>query len=142
MIYLFILLIFLLSVSVFAERGEIDGISFSSDFWKVDGHGNHRLKILVEDDSEINEVYVKWRRHDKFPENKGLIIEFEDGSKVEEYYPYLITNDFGKFYFTPSKGKGIYYVYYLPFEFATGREGKPFQKMRFLVEILLRMCYT
>ena len=93
--------------------------------WLPDSLGNHRVVIRVSGTGKIAKVIIPWRRSDNNPENKRIIIE--DGQthkKVLNVKAGHIDRESGAIYFEPVSGKGIYYIYYMPYK-NEGRSNYP-----------------
>ncbi|MBQ7256297.1 MAG: hypothetical protein IJS60_01215 [Abditibacteriota bacterium] len=109
---LFILLILLLSCSCFA-------LPYGIGEWQEKGHGNHRAVVNVTDPSDYNYVYIEWRRRDKNPQDKAIIIENEKGEEITDFYVKTINREYGEIIFMPTEA-GKYYFYYLPYNPGVG----------------------
>jgi len=97
---------------LFAQEISHDG----TGSWDRKELGNHRAVINVLQDSDAVFVHVPWRREDN-PEKKAIIIiDASTGKKVENFYRVTANREYGDFIFYPSTGKGIYYLYYLPYK--------------------------
>jgi hypothetical protein len=78
--------------------------------------GNHRTVVIIEKPSEVVRLNYLWRRHDKNPETRHLmIINKETGEKIENILRLNITNEECDILFGPVEKSGIYYFYYLPY---------------------------
>ena len=93
--------------------------------WEENGHGNHRAVVKVTDTSDYNYLYLEWRRLDKAPEKKAIIIENEKGEEITDFKVVSIDSYATEIVFKP-KEAGLYYFYYLPFKPVKGwRDGMP-----------------
>ncbi len=93
--------------------------------WNTDSLGNHRAVVMVNSDVLVAKVTIVWRRRDDNPQAKRIIVE--DGQthqKVTNVKEENITNFSGDVYFQPVSGKGVYYVYYMPYK-NEGRSNYP-----------------
>ncbi len=93
--------------------------------WNTDSLGNHRAVVMVNNNVPVAKATVIWRRRDDNPQVKRIIVE--DGQthqKVTNVKVDNITNLSGDVYFQPVSGKGIYYVYYMPYK-NEGRSNYP-----------------
>ncbi len=121
-----ILLFFLIAVSEGKQKKEllnsIDSIKYETGNWKHPDYskpftflGNHRFKIRVNGNPDAVFVKIPWRRADKNPQNKRVVIvNVKDNSHITEFFVQEINNEFGNIVFKPHKNSHTYYVYYLP----------------------------
>ncbi len=66
--------------------------------------------------SKIAFAKIEWRRRDKNPEEKNLIVTDSNGTIIKNVKRGEINREFGEIFFEPTNGAGIYYVYYLPYK--------------------------
>ena len=99
---------------LFAQEIAYDG----TGNWDRKELGNHRAVIKVQADSDAVFVHVPWRREDKAEKKAIIIIDASSGKRVENYYRLTANREYGDFLFQPSTGKGVYYLYYMPFKSA------------------------
>jgi hypothetical protein len=102
-------------------------IKYSSctDCWSNDSLGNHRAVVQYSGDAKLAKVVIPWRRRDVDPQNKRIIIQdAQTKQKVLNVKTGMLTREAGEIYFEPVSGKGIYYVYYLPYK-NEGRSNYP-----------------
>lgn len=93
--------------------------------WNADSLGNIRAVIEVKDNTPLARVVIPWRRSDAHPENKRIIIEDAGtGGQITNFRTGLLDNEKGEVYFEPASGKGIYYIYYMPYR-NEGRSNYP-----------------
>lgn len=106
-------MLFVLSLSpLFAQEISYDG----TGNWNEKELGNHRAVIRVMEDADAVFVHVPWRREDD-PEKKNVIItDAASGKQVENLFRVSANREFGDFIFQPATGKGVYYLYYLPYK--------------------------
>jgi hypothetical protein len=77
--------------------------------------GSQRALVQVDQASDAVRVHVAWRRHDRDPEAKRVIVHASaDGSDVADVVPVKLTRIAGDIVFRPSAGVGRYEIYYLP----------------------------
>ncbi|ASW76403.1 hypothetical protein CJF12_07015 [Chryseobacterium piperi] len=84
--------------------------------WDADKLGNQRAILRWEASTKQAKVTIPWRNIRVKPDQKLIIM---DSLTQKQYEPdvYLNTNEEeGSFIFTPVSGKGIYYVYFLPYQ--------------------------
>ncbi len=85
--------------------------------WEADSLGNHRVKIEVTGNEKVVKAIIPWRRRDNHPEMKRIILQ--DGAtnkKIENIKTGTLNREYGEIYFEPTSGKGVYYLYYMPFK--------------------------
>ncbi|KAF5080729.1 hypothetical protein DSECCO2_117400 [anaerobic digester metagenome] len=79
--------------------------------------GNHRTVINIENPGDVVQLNYLWRRHDKNPDSRHLmIINKETGKKIENILRLNVTQEECDILFGPVEKTGIYYFYYLPYE--------------------------
>lgn len=111
-----------------------DGIPFmvADSMWRADMQGNHRAVVQV---SDINgntavKAVLPWRRPDLRPETKKIIVvDAQTGQEIRNVEVSDFSSESGTVIFEPVSGKGLYYIYYLPYKYRKGwgdaRYGKP-----------------
>ena len=78
--------------------------------------GNHRAVVEVSRKAEAVKLYFDWRRHDKNPEKRRLlIVNATTGDSIQNVHRLIINNETCKLVFGPAE-KGNYHFYYLPFK--------------------------
>ncbi|MEP7081120.1 MAG: glycoside hydrolase domain-containing protein, partial [Ginsengibacter sp.] len=93
--------------------------------WNPDSLGNHRVVLQVAGNEKIVKVLIPWRRRDADPQDKRIIIEdAKSKQKVLNVKSGNLNRESGEIYFEPISGKGIYYVYYMPYK-NEGRSNYP-----------------
>ncbi len=93
--------------------------------WKADSLGNHRIAVVYNGKDAVAKTVVAWRRRDENPQDKRIIVQ--DGKtlqKIGNVKTGEINNESGEIYFEPVSGKGIYYIYYMPYK-NEGRSNYP-----------------
>lgn len=76
--------------------------------------GNHRAVIRVDEAADAVCAYLPWRRRDRHPESKHvLIISEKTGTTVGNSLAVACNREYGEIVFEPIDGPGIYYAYYL-----------------------------
>jgi hypothetical protein len=79
--------------------------------------GNVRARLAVDGKAETVWAHVPWRRHDREPENKDVIIvDAASGKRVLNVLRAGITTAAGDLLFQPTTAPGEYFVYYLPYQ--------------------------
>jgi hypothetical protein len=77
--------------------------------------GNHRAIVNVPHKSDAVTVAIPWRRHDREPEKRNIIVvEAKSGERVKNILRGEITREVCNLLFE-AKNAGEYYVYYAPF---------------------------
>lgn len=110
----------LISLPAFAQ-----GISYGTGQWDRQKFGNHRVVIRVTKDTDVVWVHVPWRRRDNNPAAKAIImVDASSGKIIRNVYRGTINQEYGDIVFEPTTGKGIYYLYYMPYR-TTGNEWCP-----------------
>ncbi|MBX2924980.1 MAG: hypothetical protein KF746_22455 [Chitinophagaceae bacterium] len=89
----------------------------STDEWNADSLGNYRVLVQFDGTGNVAKVHIPWRRRDDNAAAKKIIVQ--DGQTqqlVLNATAKNITSESGDIYFEPSSGKGIYYIYYMPYK--------------------------
>ena len=109
-----IMLLLLLSMLIVSceKKNELYGVT--DEPWNP-SLGNHRALIQVENEAQAAYLDLEWRRHDRHPENRKLIIVSQAGDTVANILRKEINNENCKLVFGPVKS-GLYHFYYLPFK--------------------------
>jgi hypothetical protein len=110
------------------EAGRSSGIpvfGVADHPWNADSLGNIRAVVSVTSDGPVARVVIPWRRPDAHPETKRIIIEDPvSHSVVANFVTGIIDNETGEISFEPTSGKGVYYIYYMPYK-NEGRSNYP-----------------
>ncbi len=88
-----------------------------NDTWNADSLGNHRAVVEFHGEGHVAKVNIPWRRSDNDPQKKRIIVQ--DAKSVQKILNVKtgnINNETGEIYFEPVSGKGLYYVYYMPYK--------------------------
>lgn len=89
----------------------------SSDEWNADSLGNYRIVVHFKDTGNVASAFIPWRRRDNNAAAKKIIVQ--DGQTQQVILNVIgknITSESGNIYFEPVSGKGVYYIYYLPYK--------------------------
>ncbi|TAM99071.1 MAG: hypothetical protein EPN39_07515, partial [Chitinophagaceae bacterium] len=78
--------------------------------------GTQRAVIRVNNNAPAVWVRVPWRRVDDHEEDAVRLVDAATGKLVTNIYRLAANREYGDFVFQPVSGKGIYYLYYLPFK--------------------------
>ena len=114
--------IFLLGIFFFVFVGNISihaqqiPYTNGNDSWNSDSLGNHRVIVQFTGKGNIAKVLIDWRRNDVHPDQKRIIVQdAKTGQKILNVKSVDIDRESGTIYFEPISGRGIYYIYYLPY---------------------------
>ncbi|MFH1009130.1 MAG: glycoside hydrolase domain-containing protein [Candidatus Latescibacterota bacterium] len=78
--------------------------------------GNHRARILVHEGADAVWLHLPWRRRDRAPHEKAVVIRSAaTGQKMENVVCVQINREYGDILFGPDAGAGEYHVYYMPY---------------------------
>jgi hypothetical protein len=89
--------------------------------WPESGFGNHRALVQVAQAAPAVRVTIPWRRRDRDPEQKQVIvIDAATRKVVANAVPLKLDREVAEFAFAPATVPGIYEFYYLPYSPGTG----------------------
>ena len=83
--------------------------------WVADSTGNHRAVVRVAAPAEAVRVHIAWRRRDRSPETKRIIVTTADDLRIANAVAMNVTREAGDVAFEPVAGAGEYHVYYMPY---------------------------
>ncbi len=110
--FLFIVLIF--GLNLFGENSNSKIVKK----WDNLKFGNHRAVVFIDKKSEAVYAKIVWRRRDKSPSDKKIIIiDSKTGKSIENFVRIYINNFKGEFVFKPVSAPSYYYIYYLPYRY-------------------------
>jgi hypothetical protein len=94
--------------------------------WNADSLGNHRAVVWFNGPkAAVAKVHIPWRRRDDNPQDKRIIVEdAATHQRILNVETANISREAGDVYFEPVSGKGLYYVYYMPYK-NEGRSNYP-----------------
>jgi hypothetical protein len=93
--------------------------------WDSEVYGNHRAVVDVTAPGRFALASVAWRRPDRNPNSKGVIVvAARTNRRVTNVLRRSTTQALGEFAFEPIDGPGRYYLYYLPYK-SGGRSNYP-----------------
>jgi Family of unknown function (DUF6067) len=92
--------------------------------WDAELLGNHRAVLRLTAEGRFASATLPWRRPDRNPNAKALIVTTNDGRTVTNVRRVDISQAAGTIDFEPIAGPGRYFVYYLPFK-SGGRSNYP-----------------
>lgn len=122
------LLAALLPLSIQAQDFTPTESFYGTAYWQPDSLGNHRAVAYVKEKSKAVIVTLPWRRHDKEPENKAIIIvDASTDRQIHNFYRKSINQECGEIIFQPQTTPGSYYIYYLPYH----SSGGPYPKVNY-----------
>ncbi|MFT3703703.1 MAG: DUF6067 family protein [Agriterribacter sp.] len=93
--------------------------------WNVDSLGNQRVVVQFNGDGNVARVTIPWRRRDDNAADKKIIVaDAQSNQLIINTVAKSVTAEQGDIYFEPASGKGIYYIYYMPYK-NEGRSNYP-----------------
>ena len=84
--------------------------------WPADSLGNQRVVLRVDTAAPAVRVHIPWRRRDRHPEIRRIILRTSGGERVSNLLALEINREYGDLAFEPIAGSGEYYLYYLPYQ--------------------------
>ncbi len=86
--------------------------------------GNQRARIRVAEKADAVWVHLPWRRHDRNPENKQiLIVDAATRETIDNVARAVVNREAADLVFQPATVPGEYYVYFAPFTVTPGSGG-------------------
>jgi hypothetical protein len=108
----------------------IDGVVFEAGSWEPHlaagakglSWGNHRAVVVLDSAaSDAVLVTIPWRRHDRDPAAKSIVVvEAASSQPVDNVLALRVENESGDVVFQPNPGSATYHVYYMPWESTGG----------------------
>jgi len=93
--------------------------------WDPDSLGNHRVSVRSNVAGAVAYVHIPWRLRVSDPAAHRIIVEdAKTERRVLNATTGALTRESGDVYFEPVSGKGLYYIYYLPYR-NEGRSNYP-----------------
>lgn len=87
---------------------------YGTGTWDADSLGNHRVVVSVEKPADAVLATLDWRRRDRNPEAKNLIVvDATTGKRVFNVCRFTVNREKGEVAFQPQTVPGNYYIYYL-----------------------------
>ena len=103
----FLFLAICFSLPTVAQEIKPDESLYGTAFWEADTLGNHRAIVRLDSPTETAKIYLPWRRRDKDPEQKGLIIvDAQTGKQIVNFYRKEVNREFGILFFQPQTVPG------------------------------------
>ncbi|NWJ51612.1 MAG: hypothetical protein HXX14_12170 [Bacteroidetes bacterium] len=90
-------------------------IPYTTGNWNSDTLGNHRVVVKVNAAAEAVVVQVDWRRRDHHPENINVIVTDANLHRINNVHIAVINRETCNLVFEPTSGKGVYYLFYMPY---------------------------
>jgi hypothetical protein len=91
-------------------------IPYGTGHWDRMQLGTQRAVIKVSVDAPAVRVHVPWRRVADPKDDAVILIDASTGKKVNNICSLTTNREYGDFVFEPTTGRGIYYLYYMPFK--------------------------
>ena len=83
--------------------------------WNPDSLGNHRAVVMVKDNEPKITISIDWRNRNVRPNQKVYVVDSTTNQLVTNVDEKIMHPEKGVIAFDATSGKGIYYVYYLPY---------------------------
>jgi Family of unknown function (DUF6067) len=127
--FLFYLFLFCLLTSIgCSSYAQVAFTSISPESparWNADSLGNIRAVVEFTGTGSVARVIIPWRRSDPRPADKRVLIEdARTAQLITRFRVAVIDHEKGDISFEPISGKGLYYVYYMPYK-NEGRSNYP-----------------
>src|SRR5512143_1056166 len=72
--------------------------------WPADSLGNQRVVLRVDAAAPAVRAHIPWRRRDRHPELKRILVRTAGGERVTNLLPLAINREYGDLAFEPSAG--------------------------------------
>ena len=90
-------------------------MQYGTGSWDCESLGNHRAVVRVDKPAEAVWAHIEWRRRDKAPEEKNVVVVRADmAERVHNVARIEVNREFGDLLFE-ARTAGDYYVYYMPY---------------------------
>ena len=100
-----------------------DDVPYGIGSWP-EALGNQRARIRVAEKADAVWVHLPWRRHDRNPENKQiLIVDAATREPIDNVARAVVNREAADLVFQPATVPGEYYVYFAPFTVTPGSGG-------------------
>jgi hypothetical protein len=90
-------------------------LKYSTGNWNPDTLGNHRVVVNVPVMAEAVKVQVDWRRRDHRPDTTNIIVTDANLHRIKNVFRSKVTRETCELIFQPQAGKGVYYLFYMPY---------------------------
>ncbi|MGJ1404817.1 glycoside hydrolase domain-containing protein [Sphingobacterium siyangense] len=84
--------------------------------WDADQLGNHRAVLQVNTDQKEVQVTIPWRNRWVEANQQVIIVDSASNKQIAPSSYLWMNTESGGLRFKPISGKGVYYVYYLPYQ--------------------------
>ncbi|WP_312747595.1 glycoside hydrolase domain-containing protein [Sphingobacterium multivorum] len=84
--------------------------------WDADQLGNHRAVLQVNTDQKEVQVTIPWRNRWVEANQQVIIVDSASNKQIAPSSYLWMNTESGGLRFKPVSGKGVYYVYYLPYQ--------------------------
>ncbi|MGY3053898.1 hypothetical protein ACVWYG_002100 [Pedobacter sp. UYEF25] len=118
--FIFTLIIF--AICTLGANAQVLKYTSANNSWNADSLGNHRAVVSFDGSGPTAHVSINWRRRDRNPELKRIIVQKASGELVSEVGYDKLSRESGDVYFSASSG--TYFIYYMPFK-NEGRSNYP-----------------
>jgi hypothetical protein len=82
--------------------------------WDFHTLGNHRARVFVNEAADAVYVHLPWRRHDRAPEEKAILVfDAASGEAITNVVVLSVNQEYADLVFQPHTVPGEYYLYYL-----------------------------
>jgi len=90
-------------------------VPYGLGVWEADSTGNHRAVVRVDSGAEAVRVHIPWRRRDRHPKLKRIIVTDSTESRIANAVAMSVGRESGDIVFEPVHGAGEYHVYWMPY---------------------------
>ncbi|HXB95869.1 MAG TPA: glycoside hydrolase domain-containing protein, partial [Puia sp.] len=111
--------LFLLLPVVFSLAARAQSVPYAScpGCWNPDTLGNHRAVIRCNSAGGTAHVRIPWRLRISDPASHRIIVQdATTGARIANAAADSLSRESGDVFFQPLSGKGLYYIYYLPYK--------------------------
>ncbi|ULT26644.1 DUF6067 family protein [Sphingobacterium sp. E70] len=84
--------------------------------WDADQLGNHRAVLKINTDQKEVQAVIPWRNRWVEANQEVIIVDSASNQQLSSINYLWMNTESGGLRFRPTSGKGIYYVYYLPYK--------------------------
>ncbi len=99
----------------FINLASAQSIQYATGHWDRSKYGNHRAVIETDTDSATVWTSIPWRRIDNSEGKAVLLIDAATGKSINQFQFRSINAESANLVFEPASGRGIYYLYYMPY---------------------------
>ncbi len=98
-----------------AATARAQDVPYGVGTWVRDSLGDHRAVVRVPAPAEAVRVHIPWRRRDREPEKKRVIVTTADDARIANAVAIAVSREAGDVAFEPVAGAGEYHVYWMPY---------------------------